>query len=440
MIRVPLKPPHPERVCWGCDKYCPADELTCGNGTERTPHPVELFGDDWQQWAASDNAPEAATASEASTATSNSPSDHRPMKHAEHPFIAIWETTQACDLVCQHCRACARPQRDPDELTTEEGFALLRQLRAGGVPLVVLTGGDPAKRPDLLELVRYGVSQGLHLGLTPSATPLVTNELVYQLSRAGLHRLAISLDGHTAEIHDAFRGVQGSFSDAVRILNAAKACGLRSQVNTTVHAGTIHRLRDVAALVDELGSVLWSVFYIVPTGRAEERMLPSAEAVEATLHELATIAATARFAVKTTAAPHYRRVLAQRKAEGAAAVQHGTFGKQGERVNDGRGFLFVSHRGEIFPSGFLPIPCGNVRSENPIDVYRDDPLFQRLRDATALTGKCGACEYRHLCGGSRARAYAMTGNALGSDPLCSYVPPGYDPERRPGPRRLEVVE
>lgn len=360
------------------------------------------------------------------------------MKHAEHPFITIWETTQACDLVCRHCRACARPQRDPDELTTEEGCALLRQLREAGVPLVVLTGGDPAKRADLLDLVRYGVSQGLHLGLTPSATPLVTDGLVDQLSNAGLHRLAISVDGPTAEIHDSFRGVEGSFSNALRILNAAKERGLRSQVNTTVHAGTIGRLQEIAALVEELGSVLWSVFYIVPTGRAEARMLPSAEAVEATLHELARIAATSRFAVKTTAAPHYRRVLAQRKADGNAAVQHGTFGKQGERVNDGRGFLFVSHRGEIFPSGFLPIPCGNVRTENPIDVYRAHPLFQKLRDAAALTGKCGACEYRQLCGGSRARAYALTGDPLGSDPLCAYIPPGYI-AARPAPRRLEVL-
>lgn len=439
MIGIPLEPPHPERVCWGCDKYCPADELTCGNGTERTPHPIELFGEDWRRWTASADAPESTTECRPSSKNDSKP-DARSVKYAEHPFIAIWETTQACDLVCKHCRACARPQRDPDELTTEEGYTLLRQLRAGGVPLVVLTGGDPAKRPDLVELVRYGIAQGLHLGLTPSATPLVTGDLVRELSHAGLHRLAISLDGHDAETHDSFRGVQGSFSDAVRILNAAKACELRSQVNTTVHAGTIGRLREIAALVEELGSVLWSVFYIVPTGRAEERMLPSAEAVEATLHELAEIAETSRFAVKTTAAPHYRRVLAQRKVDGAAAVQHGTFGKQGERVNDGRGFLFVSHRGEIFPSGFLPISCGNVRRENPIDVYRHGPLFQRLRDAAALTGKCGACEYRHLCGGSRAKAYAMTGNALGSDPLCSYIPPGYVAGQRAGLRRLEVVE
>lgn len=433
MLEAPLKPAHPERVCWGCDKYCPADQMTCGNGTERKPHPVELFGEDWYQWAASRRGAEATSAAPAAPER-----DMAPMKYADRPFIAIWEVTQACDLVCKHCRACAQPLRDPNELTTEEGFAVLRQLREARVPLVVLTGGDPAKRPDLLELVRYGIAQGLHLGLTPSATPLVTDELVRELAEAGLHRLAISIDGPTADVHDGFRGVAGSFSNALRILKAAKACGLRSQVNTTVHAGTLHRLREVAALVESLGSVLWSVFYVVPTGRAEADMLPSDEAVEATLHELAEIAETSSFAVKTTAAPHYRRVLAQRKAAGEAAVQHGTFGKQGERVNDGRGFVFVSHRGEIFPSGFLPIPCGDVRTDNLIDVYRNDPLFQRLRDASALTGKCGECEYRQVCGGSRARAYAMTGNALASDPLCSYIPPGWVSRER-GPRRLQVV-
>ena len=361
------------------------------------------------------------------------------MKHADHPFIAIWETTQACDLVCKHCRACARPLRDEQELTTEEGFALLRRFREAGVPLVVLTGGDPAKRPDLLELVRYGVTEGLHLGLTPSATPLVTDPLVHELARAGLARLAVSIDGPDAEVHDAFRGVRGSFAEARRILGAAKECGLRSQINTTVHAGSIGRLRELAALVDELGSVLWSVFYVVPTGRAEARMLPTAEAVEASLLELSTIAETSRFAVKTTAAPHYRRVLAQRKKRDGAVIAHGAHGKHGERVNDGRGFLFVSHRGELFPSGFLPIPCGNVRDSDPIDVYRNHPLFQKLRDTSALTGKCGACEYAELCGGSRARAYAMTGSPMESDPLCAYVPAAYAARER-ARRRLEMIE
>lgn len=361
-------------------------------------------------------------------------------KHDDHPFIAIWETTQACDLVCLHCRACARPQRDSDELDTAEGKRLLDSFGRARVPLVVLTGGDPAKRPDLLELVAHGRSAGLMMGLTPSATPLVTPALVAELAGAGLNRLAISIDGPVPEVHDAFRGVAGSFDHSLRILEAARARGIGTQVNTTVHAGSIGRLSEMAKLIGDIGSVLWSVFFLVPTGRAQESMLPSADEVERVLEELAQIAEGAPFAVKTTAAPHYRRILLERKAARGKATPHGVHDKQAVRINDGRGFLFVSHRGDVFPSGFLPIRCGNVRDADPIDIYREHPTFRQLREPDLLEGKCGACEYRHVCGGSRARAHALTGALLASDPLCAYVPPGYEePEAEPTPRRLAVV-
>ncbi|HLV65118.1 MAG TPA: TIGR04053 family radical SAM/SPASM domain-containing protein [Polyangiaceae bacterium] len=343
------------------------------------------------------------------------------MNFEERPFIAIWEMTQACDLVCKHCRACAQPHRDADELSFEEGARLLDRLAAARVPLVVLTGGDPAKRPDLVELVDHGARAGLRLGLTPSARPLVTGALIQRLAAAGLARLAISIDGPNAAVHDAFRGVSGSFADAERILQHAKACGIATQVNTSVHAGNIGRLREMAGLVERLGSVLWSVFYLVPTGRASAEMLPSPEAVEATLDELADIAEGVRFAVKTTAAPHYRRVLAQRKRRQPTAI-FGVPGRERERINDGRGFLFVSHRGDLYPSGFLPVACGNVRRDDPLEVYRTHPTFRALRDADGLHGKCGECEYRRICGGSRARSFALTGDLLASDPLCVYQP------------------
>lgn len=361
------------------------------------------------------------------------------MSYEDRPFIAIWEVTQACDLECKHCRACAQPARDRDELTTEEGFALLRRLAEAKVPLVVLTGGDAAKRPDLVDLVRYGVNAGLHLGLTPSATPLVTDELIERLVAAGLQRLAISIDGPDAETHDAFRGVPGTFDEAQRILAFARKLGLRTQINSTVHTGTVHRLREMAAFVEKLGTVLWSVFYVVPTGRAQAAMLPSAEEVEQSLNQLADIAASAPFAVKTTAATHYRRVLAERYKETGVRLQHGVMGRMGERVNDGRGFLFVSHRGEVFPSGFLPIGCGNVRSADPIQIYREHPVFVGLRDSDNLKGKCAVCNYRNLCGGSRARAFALEGDMYAQDPLCAYMPPGYDSDRSPR-RYLDLVE
>lgn len=355
----------------------------------------------------------------------------------EHPFIAIWETTQACDLVCKHCRACAKPERDTAELSTAEGKELLATLARGHVPLVILTGGDPAKREDLVELVEYGRQQGLHMGLTPSATPLVTAELIQNLAAVGLNRLAVSIDGPSADVHDAFRGVPGSFAEARRILEQARAAKIPTQVNTSIHAGNIHLLEDMVPLIREIGCVLWSVFLVVPTGRAHTNMLPSAAVVESTLERLADIAEREPFSVKTTAAPHYRRLLVQRKQ----ARTHATRGLETLRVNEGRGFMFISHRGDVFPSGFLPVPCGNVRNKDPLVTYAFHPIFRALRDPQALTGKCGACEYRVVCGGSRARSYAMTGSILGHDPLCAYVPPGYDETDPSKPRRhLDVVE
>jgi radical SAM protein with 4Fe4S-binding SPASM domain len=315
--------------------------------------------------------------------------------------------------------------RDPHELSTEEAKRLLDRFAEAKVPLVILTGGDPAKRPDLIELVGHGAAKGLVMGLTPSATPLVTPELIQQLAAAGLSRLAISVDSPDAELHDTFRGVTGSFEHSLRILRAARASGISTQINTSIHSGNIHTLEAMAEVVREVGCSLWSVFFIVPTGRAESRMLPAPDAVETALELLADIAERERFGVKTTAAPHYRRVLAQRKREHGHAAEQGTRGKGGFRVNDGRGFLFVSFRGDVFPSGFLPIKCGNIRERDVIEIYQEHPTFQALRDPEQLHGKCGVCEYRQICSGSRARAFAMTGDLQAWDELCAYVPPGY---------------
>lgn len=353
----------------------------------------------------------------------------------EKPFIVIWEMTQACDLTCKHCRACARPERDTRELSTAEGKGLLDQLSEGGVPLVVFTGGDPAKRGDLVELVRHARQRGMNVGLTPSSTPLVTDTLIRELAQAGLGRLAISIDGANADDHDSFRGVAGSFETALRILKTARECGLQTQVNTSVHAKNIDDLAAMVPLIGRIGCKLWSVFYVVPTGRAGVQMVPSAEAVEQSFEFLADLAECAPFSIKTTAAPHYRRVLLQRKQ----ARQHGTRGVEALRVNEGRGFMFVSHLGQVFPSGFLPMDCGNVRSTPPLEIYRTHPVFRLLRDPAALTGKCNSCEYRFVCGGSRARAYAMRNSFLASDPLCSYIPKGFIDGPLGGSRRLPVL-
>lgn len=348
------------------------------------------------------------------------------MKFEDKPFIAIWETTQACDLVCKHCRASARPERDAAELSTSEGFALLDTFADEGVPLVILTGGDPAKRPDLVELVAHGAGRGLSMGLTPSATPLLTQELLAELKAAGLARLAMSIDGATPHTHDSFRGRDGSFERTVQMLRAAHDLGLPTQVNTTLHAGTLPHLQALSQMMGDLQIRLWSVFVMVPTGRARLDLLPTADDVEAALLELAEISRHSPFAVKTTAGCHYRRVALQEKKRTGEDLVIGARGKQAMWVSEGRGFLFVSHRGDVFPSGFLPVPCGNVRALSPLAIYRDHPTFRLLRDSEALLGKCRACSYRTVCGGSRARAFAMKGDLMAADPLCAYVPPGYD--------------
>lgn len=353
------------------------------------------------------------------------------------PFLVIWETTQACDLACLHCRASARPSRDRAELTTAEATRLMDGARAMGSPLFVLTGGDPLKRPDTVSLVRYGSEIGLRVALTPSGTPLMTRSVLAALRDAGLARLAVSLDGSTAAIHDGFRGVSGSFEWTVRMLRAARELGLSTQINTTITRHDLADIEPLIALVCELGIALWSVFVVVPTGRAHREQLPTAEELEAVFHRLYELSTTVPFDIKTTAAPFYRRVVLQRqraerraRAMGdARAPLAGGIGftladgiGRARGVNDGNGFVFVSHRGEIYPSGFLPVSAGNVRTHDLGTVYRTHELFRALRDADALGGKCGVCEFRHICGGSRARAYAMTGDYLAADPLCAYVP------------------
>lgn len=344
----------------------------------------------------------------------------------DHPLLAIWETTQACDLACVHCRACAKALRDPDELSTAEGFALLKKLADMHVPLLVLTGGDPAKRPDLVELVAEGTRLGLTVAVTPSGTPLLQQEGLRALKEAGIARLAISLDGPDAETHDTFRGVIGSFEETMRILDEASELGIPVQINTSIGPHNVKSVRAMAELVRGLRAVLWGVFLVVPVGRAGGSLLFGPQRVEMLLEELVTLGREMPYDIKTTAAPHFRRVLMQAREKQAVGLLNEINSDgvvRGPRgITDGVGFLFVSHVGEIYPSGFLPLSAGNVRSDDVATVYRDSPLFKQLRDADSLGGKCGVCPFRRVCGGSRARAYAATGDVMAEDPLCAYIP------------------
>lgn len=356
------------------------------------------------------------------------------------PFTLAWEVTRACALACVHCRAEAQPRRDPLELTTDEGFRLIDQVVELGRPILVLTGGDPLMRRDLFDLADYAVGRGLRTALSPSATRLVTRKALQRLKDSGLSMIHISLDGATAEVHDAFRGVRGSFQRTLEIARDVVDLGLPLQIGTTVSRYNVETLPAIADLVAAAGVTVWSVFFLVPTGRGQATDMLSAAEHERVLRWLQQHSLAAPYHIRTTAAPHYRRVVIQalrRQHEAGAhgappgweATGAGYAFREGraprERgVNDGDGFCFVSHRGDVCPSGFLQLPAGNVRARSLVALYRESPLFRALRDRTQLGGRCGICPFRGVCGGSRARAYALTGDYLAEDPSCAYRPPG----------------
>ena len=352
----------------------------------------------------------------------------------ERPFIVIWETTQACDLACVHCRACAQPVRSALELSTDEAKRLIDEVAALGSPVFVLTGGDPLKRPDIFELVEYATACRVRISLTPSATPLVTQEAILKLKQRGLARLAISLDGPTANIHDAFRRVPGSYDWTLRAVRWAREIGLPVQINTTITRRNLQYLDSMIALLEQMDIVLWSVFFLVPTGRGSAIDLISGEEFEQVFEKLYETSQRVKFDIKSTEAQHYRRFLLQRRTEekrkgngrlAPAMIGVSTpdgIGRAPRGINDGKGFVFISHLGEVFPSGFLPVSAGNVRKQSLAEIYRHSPLFVSLRDSANLKGKCRVCEFREVCGGSRARAHAVTGDLFAEEPCCTWQP------------------
>jgi radical SAM protein len=363
------------------------------------------------------------------------------------PFTIAWEVTRACAFACVHCRADAQHQRDLRELTTAEAYHLIDRIKDFGNPILIFTGGDPMMRPDLFELIRYATDKGLRCSLTPTATALPTPERLNKAMVAGIRRIALSLDAPSPEVHDAFRQVPGSWERTMKILRNAQAIGLSAQINTTVTRHNVDLLPEMVKFVEEVGAVQWSVFFLVPTGRGQIADMISPEDHERVFNWLYDLSQRGTFDIKATAAPMYRRVAIERKraqlpspvgaASGGGEAADGNLAFQGagfqyadglnrpvKGVNDGRGFLFISHLGDIMPSGFLPLPVANVREADVVEAYRHHPVFKALRDPEQLKGKCHACEYRVICGGQRGRAYATTGDYLETDPACAYEPHG----------------
>ncbi|MGO8757120.1 MAG: radical SAM protein [Terracidiphilus sp.] len=404
----------------------------------------------------------------------------------ESPFLAIWEVTQSCDLACKHCRAAAQPLPHPDELTHEEGKALIDQIAAMNIPIFVFTGGDPLKRKDVFDLIRYASSKNVQVAVTPSATPLLDRDAMFKMKEAGVVRLGISLDGSTPEIHDAFRGLPGAWARTIQAIEWANEAGIPIQVHSTISRHNVDDLDNLCNLFEKLAIVMWNVFFLVPVGRGQLDDLLSGEEFEQVFGKIYELSRRANFQIKTTEAMHYRRYLLQHNLEekrighghpggsgSAAGPGNGNLSGRGEgdvsghdfsraekasdnnegalapgyepgaptadaetrnrswatrRVNDGKGFVFISHVGNVYPSGFLPIHAGNIRQTPLADIYRNAPIFKALRDTSRLEGKCGACEFKEICGGSRARSYAVTGDPLAQEPCCIYQPKNWDPE------------
>lgn len=355
------------------------------------------------------------------------------------PFIVIWELTRACELHCLHCRAEAQLKRDPRELTFEEGKRLIDQIDEMNNPLLVFTGGDPLMREDVFDIASYAVQKGLRVSMTPSATPNVTKEAIEKAKKVGLSRWAFSLDGPNAQIHDHFRGTEGSFALTMERIKYLHELEIPIQINTTISRYNLPYLEEMAALIEKLDCVLWSVFFLVPTGRGLKKDMISPVEHEKVFQWLYDLSKRVSFDIKTTAAQHYRRVVIQQRRKEMkqhkeeiryldALTEKGLtgsidrLGRAPKGVNDGNGFIFISHIGDVYPSGLLPIKVGNVREASLPEIYRNSPILQDLRNPDKYKGKCGVCEFRHVCGGSRSRAYAITGDYLESEPFCIYIP------------------
>ena len=358
------------------------------------------------------------------------------MDFAARPMLVFWETTRACLLACRHCRASATTSSPAGELTTAEGYRLIDQVAGFGrpYPILVLTGGDCLLRSDLFELAAYAVSRGVPVCLSPSVTPLLNAEMISQIAASGVKAVSVSLDGACASTHDGVRGIPGHFTATVAAIRALTATGLRVQVNTTVMTGNADELADIAALVAATGAHIWEVFFLVEVGRGRATSAISAAEHEEVCHFLFD-ASRYGYVVRTVEAPFFRPVVLARRdgclpPDGALYTQLARRLREllgpADRVpsahtaatRDGKGIVFVSSTGDVYPAGFLPLSVGNVREQPLPDIYTGSPLLRDIR-AAHFGGRCGRCEYADLCGGSRARAYAASGDPLGEDPACA---------------------
>ena len=341
------------------------------------------------------------------------------------PRLVAWELTNACNLACIHCRASAIKDPAPDELSTAQAKHFVDEL-VEYKPIIILTGGEPLLRSDVYDIAKYASGHGLRVVLATNGT-LLTHEIVKKLKVVGIQRVSISIDGSTKETHDTFRGEKGAFESALRGIDILKNEGLSFQINTTITKRNLTQIPNIYDLALQLGASALHIFLLVPTGRGEDiesDEIPPEE-YERVLNWFYDMSKNSRIQLKATCAPHYFRIMRQRaKAEGIRITKE-THGLEAMTKGclGGSGFCFVSSRGNVYPCGYLPALAGNIR-QNPFKmIWEKSKVFNDLRDLGKLKGKCGECEYRAVCGGCRARAYAATGDYLDEEPYCTYIPP-----------------
>ena len=337
--------------------------------------------------------------------------------------LMAWEVTRRCNLACLHCRAAAGSGPYPGELTTAEGLALLDDLAAMGQVVVILTGGEPLLRDDIYDLIAHGAKLGLRLAMAVNGT-LLTPAIAARLKELGVQRLSISLDGATAASHDHLRAVDGAFEGALAGVAACKEAGLPFQINTTVTRNNLAELPALYELAISLKAAAHHVFVLVPTGRGEliRDQLVSPKEYEQTLNWLLERQREGRLFIKPTCAPQYYRLWRQEAQARGEKITPATHGLEAMTKGclGGQGFAFVSYRGEVQPCGYLELIAGNIRETPFPAIWAESPLFKQLRAVDDYHGKCHACQYRKVCGGCRARAYALIGVVLAEDPICPY--------------------
>jgi radical SAM protein len=360
------------------------------------------------------------------------------MDFARAPILVFWETTRACGLSCLHCRASAIPDPLPGELTPEEGLRLVDQVAEFGspTPLMVFTGGDPLRRRDLGELLTHARARGIKTAVSPAVTELLTVDVLRHLQDLGASSISLSLDGACDATHDGIRRASGTYQRTVEAIRTALGLGLKLQVNTAVMRPNVGELARIFHLLREWGVPTWEVFFLVKVGRATESLDLRPEEYESVSNFLYD-ASRYDLVLRTVEGPFVRRVLRLREksaywddplyrslASELVALEGPPSGPSTLRRRgtlDGDGILFVAHDGTVQPGGLLPISLGNVRSESLTNLYRGSEMLQHIR-ARNLKGPCGtSCPDRQACGGSRARAYALTSDPLASDPACLLV-------------------